>query len=329
MMRNILFILLTFFSLNIHAQVVVFGINVTPGTTVPTITVSPSSLSGFETVEGTASTSQSFTVSGSNLTDDIGLKPPAGYEISFSSGSGYADTLTVTETAGTVSSTTVYARIKSTASAGSVSGNVACTSPGATTKNVALSGTVTEDEVSYALDTIQVNLYDSAGGNDWAISLSDKSAYSAYYNWKDGTPSGIRTAWRLSNLSSGALTGVNDNGGTWGSSNTTDFPNACFRSSSYMYSVNSGSVYSRLIIDGLNDTKKYTIQIISSRSTSQARQTTFTYGAKSQTVEAWNNQSVVVELEELTPASGQIIIETEALHQFTFINAFRIIQITE
>ena len=61
----------------------------------PTITTSPTSLSGFTYVQGSGpSATQTFTVSGANLTANISLAAPTNYEISLSSGSGYTTSLT-------------------------------------------------------------------------------------------------------------------------------------------------------------------------------------------------------------------------------------------
>ena len=106
---------------------------------VPTITTS-GTLSAFASCAGTASSSQSFTASGSGLSADITVTAPTGFEVSTSSGSGYGTSLTLTQTAGTVSSTTIYVRMTAAAT-GSPAGNIALTSTGATTKNVAASGT--------------------------------------------------------------------------------------------------------------------------------------------------------------------------------------------
>jgi hypothetical protein len=107
----------------------------------PTITTT-GTLSAFSTTPGTPSAAQSYTVAGANLTANIVITPPAGFEISLSSGSGYASTLTLTQSGGTVATTTIYARLTG-ASAGSFSGNITHTSSGATTANVPVSGTVT------------------------------------------------------------------------------------------------------------------------------------------------------------------------------------------
>ncbi|MDZ7795852.1 MAG: hypothetical protein U5N56_01900 [Candidatus Marinimicrobia bacterium] len=70
----------------------------------PSMTVSPTSLTGFTAEPDTTSLEQSFTVSGQYLTDDITLTPPAHYEISVTSGSGFGSSLTLTPSGGTVSS---------------------------------------------------------------------------------------------------------------------------------------------------------------------------------------------------------------------------------
>jgi hypothetical protein len=113
------------------------------GTTPPSITVPSNSLPDFGSVQvNTTSTAQSFTVSGSNLTADVSLSAPAGFEISKSSGSGYGSSLSLAQSGGTVSSTTIYVRFNPI-SEGAKSGNISITSTGAETKNVAVSGTGT------------------------------------------------------------------------------------------------------------------------------------------------------------------------------------------
>ncbi len=112
----------------------------------PTITVSPTSLSGFSTTFGTPSASQQFTASGAYLTADITLTAPAGYALS-TDDSTFTSPITLTQAGGTVASTTIYVRLTG-ASVGSPAGNVTATSTGATTKNVAVTGTVSRAPIS-------------------------------------------------------------------------------------------------------------------------------------------------------------------------------------
>lgn len=119
----------------------------------PTIIVSTSSLSGFTYEEGNGpSDAQSFTVSGSNLTENISLSMSGSdYEMSLSSGSGYTTSLSLTQTAGEVASTTVYVRLKADKSVASYEGStITLTSDGADNKTVSLSGTVTAYVAPYA-----------------------------------------------------------------------------------------------------------------------------------------------------------------------------------
>ncbi len=111
--------------------------------TSPTITVS-GTLSGLSTTYGTASSTTSFTVSGTNLSPGVIIIPPAGFEVSqTSSSSGFAGSgisITVTATAGIVSTTTIYVRLASVAASGTYSGNIKCqssTSSPAVTKTIA------------------------------------------------------------------------------------------------------------------------------------------------------------------------------------------------
>jgi hypothetical protein len=110
-----------------------------------TLTVNPTSLSGFTTVTGTASAEQSYTLSGANLTGfpaNIAVTAPTGYEVSLTSGSGFAGSVNVPYTSATLSNTSIFVRIAASASVGSPSGNITNVGGGATTQNVAVSGTV-------------------------------------------------------------------------------------------------------------------------------------------------------------------------------------------
>jgi hypothetical protein len=107
----------------------------------PIVNVSTTSLSAFSGCNGTASAEQSFTVSGSNLTANIIITAPTGFEVSITSGSGFATSVTLTQSGGTVATTTIYARLTAAAS-GTPSGNVSVASSGVTTLNVAVSGSV-------------------------------------------------------------------------------------------------------------------------------------------------------------------------------------------
>ena len=134
----------------------------TPGgqaTSSSTFTFSPGftvseSMNAFDTCIGNPSDSQSFTVSGSNLTADISIAALTAYEYSLDDVT-YSSTLSITPTSGAVASTTVYVRLTG-ASAGTPSGNIPLSSTGATSRTIAVTGSVnvlavpqTEASVSY------------------------------------------------------------------------------------------------------------------------------------------------------------------------------------
>lgn len=109
---------------------------------VPTITVT-GSLSSFLQGLGTPSTSQTYTVSGVDLTNDIVITAPAGYEISNDGGSNWHNSsspISLTPSSGTVASTTISVRLNAT-SAATYSGNITHTSTGAISVNQAVTGT--------------------------------------------------------------------------------------------------------------------------------------------------------------------------------------------
>ncbi|MBY0487844.1 MAG: hypothetical protein K2P85_11755, partial [Flavobacteriaceae bacterium] len=125
--------------------VYVHDINVTLNSgPVPTITLTPTSLSGFAYVVGSGpSAEQSFTVSGTNLTTNVVLTAPTNYQISTTSGSGFVNSVSLPFGSGTLASTTIYVRLNSGLSVNSYTGNITADSTGAAQKTVALSGNVT------------------------------------------------------------------------------------------------------------------------------------------------------------------------------------------
>ena len=84
-----------------------------------------------------------FLVSGKNLTTDISFTAPANYEISTSSGTGFASSLNLSQTGGTVATTTIYVRLKVGLDLGSYNlENIIANSTGADSKTVSCSGSV-------------------------------------------------------------------------------------------------------------------------------------------------------------------------------------------
>jgi hypothetical protein len=108
---------------------------------VPNMTLSTNSLNTMSTITGTASAAQTYTVSGTNLTANIGITPPSNFEVS-TNDSTYFASLSLSPTAGSLSSTTIYTRVKASAPPGIYAGDISHTTTGVTTKTVAVAATV-------------------------------------------------------------------------------------------------------------------------------------------------------------------------------------------
>jgi RHS repeat-associated protein len=102
------------------------GASANGSTTVLAVINTSGSLASLSTVYGTVSSATIFSFSGSNLTDNVIISAPTGFEISKTAGgtTGYATTLSVTPSSGTITSTTIYVRLAATSAFGSYSGNI-------------------------------------------------------------------------------------------------------------------------------------------------------------------------------------------------------------
>ncbi len=122
------------------------NIQIEEATETPVINTSVTTLSGFTyVVENGPSEAQSFTVSGNYLTGDITITPPADYEISQTSDSGYTSSaITLEPTAGVVPETTIYVRLLAGLPIAVYDGQqIVLSSPGADNKVVTCNGEVT------------------------------------------------------------------------------------------------------------------------------------------------------------------------------------------
>lgn len=164
------------------------------GTPVPVPTINTSaSLTAFTTTYGTASTSQSFAISGTNLTGDITATAPTGYEVS-NGGTSYSSTATFAQTSGTATGT-LYVRLSATASVSSNynSLSIVFSSPGATNVNVGTSSSgnsISAKNISISGITISNKVYD---GNNSA-SITGTAEYTGLANSQTFTVSGTPTA---------------------------------------------------------------------------------------------------------------------------------------
>lgn len=117
-------------------------INASAPSGTPSVSVTQTTLSGFVSTASVASAEQTYSVSGSNLTADIVVTPPAGFQISTTSGSGYSSSaINLTPSSGTVAATPIYVVLNS-ATLGTNTGDITNASTGATTRTVSLTGKV-------------------------------------------------------------------------------------------------------------------------------------------------------------------------------------------
>jgi hypothetical protein len=113
----------------------------------PTLLVTPTTLTGFGYFPGSGpSTSQTYSLSGTFLTGfpaSITVSSPTDYEISTDNGISWGTSGSVAYTSATLSSTTIYVRLKAGLSQGNFNNEIITNAGGgATTVNVACSGTV-------------------------------------------------------------------------------------------------------------------------------------------------------------------------------------------
>lgn len=153
-------------------------ISVTSTAPTPTIVLSPGSptLNFGSIATGNSSTGQSFQVSGTNLTNDIVLGALTHYEYSTTSATaGFLGTntaLTLTQSGGTVSATTVWVRFSPSAT-GALNATLNVTSTGATTKTAALTGTGTGPTITLSQASFNFGNWEC----DYPVGVAQEQSY--------------------------------------------------------------------------------------------------------------------------------------------------------
>jgi hypothetical protein len=109
-------------------------------------TISAGTITGFgnQTV-GTTSSEKTYSLSGDYLTGypgNITVTAPTGFEVSLSTGTGFASSVNVAYSSATLASTTIYVHFKPVLAI-AYSANITNAGGGASTQNVAVSGTGT------------------------------------------------------------------------------------------------------------------------------------------------------------------------------------------
>lgn len=180
----------------------------------PSITASPSSLSGFSVVENAgASTAQSFAINGNNLTGAPGLitiTGSAAFEVSTTSATtGFGTTATVAYSGATLNNATVWVRLKAGLTAGTYNNQTVNISGSGATSSITASGSVIA--ATYILDVTGV----SSHGNSCVGASTNPITYTIT-NTGNATATGIQVQssnaeFAISNLSA---TTIAANGGT-------------------------------------------------------------------------------------------------------------------
>jgi hypothetical protein len=126
----------------------------------PTIFASANSLTGFSHFVGNPSTNQTFNVSGNFLTSNLTITASGAFEISQAATSGFANSISIIPTTGTVASTPIYVRLNGTNFNANQTGTVILTATGATPDTLTLAGNTND----YIVSTIaQVTAEDTNG----------------------------------------------------------------------------------------------------------------------------------------------------------------------
>jgi hypothetical protein len=133
----------------------------------PGLVLNPTNLTGFATTVDTPSASQSFTVTGSSLTNDVTITAPIGFEIA-SDGATWTNAASLSQIGGSASGT-ISVRMVATNVYGPRSGSVTAVSTGLTNR-VSLSGSIPVPDIAgqvyWNFDT---NTPTSGTGGDYAL----------------------------------------------------------------------------------------------------------------------------------------------------------------
>lgn len=146
------------------------------------------------------SSSGSFSVSGSSLTENVLIKAPAGFEISLDQAGVYSSDISLIPAAGSIAATNVYTRLKAGLEIKEYTGELSLTytpSGGSTEKSVSLSGKVSQPEIYVATSSLLNDLgyvldYPSVirSFEVWANTLSGDLTVNAGNNFEISLSSG-------------------------------------------------------------------------------------------------------------------------------------------
>lgn len=244
--------------------------------TAPVINVSPSTINGLTATTGTAGTVDSFTVSGLNLVANINVSGTNKCEVSLSRTTGFTGGATVTQSGGVAAATKVYVRIKATATAGAVAEANNITSTSATTKHVLFNGNVSDTGgtggTNITVAQFNFALSSTAGGvTGWVDCLGTPlNAVCTASDSRSGSAIGVSTISTANWVNIPSTTTSNN---AWGA--TTANPTFYFPSGVYPGGFGTaGTAYTpgqeQMQFTGLNPANHYRLEIVGSRTTTQA-----------------------------------------------------------
>lgn len=143
----------------------------------PVLTASTASLPAFTQSLGSPSPAQSFSVSGSALTDDVNVTVGAPFQISLNETFGFGTTLDLSPVSGALSNATVWVRLNNSAP-GASSGQVQLICPGTNGWSVALSGVTTAG----SLPTLYLNELQAANAGSPVDEFGEADDWFEVYN---------------------------------------------------------------------------------------------------------------------------------------------------
>jgi hypothetical protein len=211
----------------------------------PALVAAPTSLTGFFYTAGSGpSTSQSYNLSGTNLTGAPGIITITGstdYQVS-NNNSTWGSSTTIAYSSATLTSTPVYVRLKSGLTAGNYNlENVSNAGGGATTINVPCSGTVNPAPALVAAPTSLTGYSYTAGSGP-----SASQSYNLSGTNLTGAPGNITVTGSTDYE-------VSNNNSTWGSSATVAYSSATLSSTPVYVRLKSGLIAGNYNLENISN----------------------------------------------------------------------------
>lgn len=270
--------------------------DVTATSSAPVITVSATAVAAFTTGLGAPSTPQSYTVSAINMTANLVITAPSGFEISTSNNSNFSSSLSLTPTGANLATTTIYVRMTGT-TLGSFSGNILHATTGAANVNVAVSGTVTyaapaaKPASNIGATSFSANWTPVSGATSYLLDVSTNAQFSTTASATttegfDGyAGSTLFNGWVFDNTIGNYTSGANPNSvkflnsGTTGTAYSPSLPTGGTATELKFTLANNASTGSSFLVEGLANGIWTTVATIGSAAVPTSSTASFTYNA--------------------------------------------------